>query len=123
MQEYRVIAQNFKAEYQKASSAIITATTKSGGNTWSGDALWTYQDKSMVALDSFQRKDKNANPATFKKPNYKRNLGGLSIGGPIIKDKMHIFASYEGNYQDRASRVAIAAPPTGFPALDTVNLT
>src|SRR5256714_4032326 len=83
VQEYRVIAQNFKAEYQKASSAIITATTKSGGNSWSGDALVTYQDKSMVALDSFQRKDKNANPATFKKPNYKRNLGGLSIGRPI----------------------------------------
>src|SRR4051812_9742220 len=33
VQEYRVIAQNFKAEYQKASSAVITATTKSGGNT------------------------------------------------------------------------------------------
>src|SRR5439155_11037110 len=32
IQEYRVISQNFKAEYQKASSAIITATTKTGGN-------------------------------------------------------------------------------------------
>lgn len=123
VQEYRVIAQNFKAEYQKASSAIITATTKSGGNKWSGDALWNFQNKDMVSLDSFQRKDKNANPATFKKPDYKRNLAALSIGGPIIQDKMHVFASYEGNYQDRASRVAIAAPPTGFAALDTVNLT
>src|SRR6266550_634542 len=34
IQEYRVISQNFKAEYQKASSAIITATTRSGGNEW-----------------------------------------------------------------------------------------
>src|SRR6266487_2421182 len=32
IQEYRVITQNFKAEYQKASSAVISATTKSGGN-------------------------------------------------------------------------------------------
>jgi hypothetical protein len=123
VQEYRVIAQNFKAEYQKASSAVITATTKSGGNTWSGDALWDFQTKNMVQLDSFQKVDKNKSPATFQKPDYKRNLAGLSIGGPIIKDKMHIFASYEGNYQDRANRVAIAAPPTGFPFLDTVNVT
>jgi len=40
-----------------------------------------------------------------------------------VKDKMHIFASYEGNYQNRNSRVAIPTPPSGFPALDTVNLT
>src|SRR5262245_3613984 len=36
IQEYRVISQNFKAEYQKSSSAIITATTKSGTNVWTG---------------------------------------------------------------------------------------
>ncbi|HKO16568.1 MAG TPA: carboxypeptidase regulatory-like domain-containing protein [Gemmatimonadaceae bacterium] len=123
VQEYRVITQNFKAEYQKASSAIITATTKSGGNDWSGNALVTFQNKNMVALDSFQRADKSKNPAAFQKPDYKRTLSALSIGGPIIKDKMHIFASYEGNYQDRASRVNIATPPSGFPALDTVNVT
>src|SRR6266571_4838828 len=36
IQEFRVITENYKAEYQKASSAIITATTKSGGNRWEG---------------------------------------------------------------------------------------
>ncbi|MBA3343096.1 MAG: TonB-dependent receptor [Gemmatimonadaceae bacterium] len=121
IQEYRVISQNFKAEYQKSSSAIITATTKSGGNVWSGNALFTYQNKDMVALDSFQRKAKNANPA-FRKPDYSRTLAGLSIGGPIIPDRLHVFGSYEGNYQNRSERVNIT-PPTGFAALDTVNLT
>src|SRR4029077_8371998 len=55
VQEYRVISQNFKAEYQNASSAVITATTKSGGNVWSGNALFAFQNKGMVQLDSFQR--------------------------------------------------------------------
>ncbi|MBA3405922.1 MAG: TonB-dependent receptor [Gemmatimonadaceae bacterium] len=123
VQEYRVISQNFKAEYQKASSAVITATTKSGGNTWSGNALVGYQNASLVLLDSFQRADKVNNPRTFKKPDYNRTLGAFSLGGPIVKDKIHIFGSYEGNYQNRSNRVAIPAPPTGFPALDTVNLT
>ena len=126
VQEYRVLAQNFKAEYQNSSSAIITATTKSGGNTWSGDALVNFQNKNMVALDSFQRRDKNNNPATFVKPDYKRTLGAISVGGPLVKDKTHIFASYEGNIQDRSSRVAIPTPAVAagaFPALDSVNVT
>ncbi len=122
IQEYRVISQNFKAEYQKSSSAIITATTKSGTNVWSGNALFGYQNQGLVALDSFQIKDRNANPTTFKKPDYNRSLLALSIGGPLIKDKAHIFASYEGNFQNRSNRVNFATPPSGFPALDSVNL-
>jgi hypothetical protein len=121
IQEYRVISQNFKAEYQKAASAIITASTKSGGNTWSGNAVVAYQNKGMVALDTFQRADKANNP-NFRRPDYKRTLAAVSLGGPIIKDKMHFFGSYEGNYQDRTNRVTFAPLPTGFTALDTVNL-
>lgn len=121
IQEYRVISQNFKAEYQKATSAVITATTKSGGNTWTGNALYTFQNKGMVALDSFQRRDKKNNPAGFREPDYRRTLAALSVGGPIIRDKMHFFGSYEGNYQNRANRVSFATPPAGTP-LDTVNL-
>ena len=132
IQEYRVITQNFKAEYQKASSAIITATTKSGTNNWHGTALFGFQNGSMVQLDSFLRRDKaqadsisraNGTPSTFKKPPYDRMLTSFSIGGPIIKDKLHIFGTYEGNVQNRTSRVDLGAPPTGFPALDTVRLT
>lgn len=130
IQEYRVISQNFKAEYQKASSAIITATTKSGGNVWAGNALIGYQNASMVTLDTFQRADKHlqdsiasatGHPSSFQKPAYNRTLTALSLGGPIIQDKLHFFGSYEGNYQDRANRVFFT-PLGGFPALDSVNL-
>ena len=116
VQEYRVIAQQFKAEYQNAASAVITAQTKSGGNTWSGQALYAFQNKGMVQLDSFQR------ASGAPKPDYRRTLSGFSIGGPIVKDKLHFFGSYEGNYQNRANLVNIGTLPAGFPALDTVNL-
>src|SRR6266571_2581332 len=116
VQEYRVIGQNFKAEYQNAGSAVITAQTKTGGNVWSGQALYAFQNKGMVQLDSFQR------ATATQKPDYRRTLGAFSIGGPIIKDKIHFFGSYEGNYQNRFNFVNIGALPTGFPALDTVNL-
>jgi len=118
IQEYRVITQNFKAEYQKASSAIITATTRSGGNEWHGNVLFAFQNKNFVALDSFQ----NANPS-FTKPDYTRYLTSLSVGGPLIRNKMQMFFSYEGNYQNRNSTVSMTPPtPGAFPLLDTVNL-
>ena len=126
IQEYRVISQNFKAEYQKASSAVITATTKSGTNEWQGTALVGFQNASMVQLDTFQRRDKHiadSTGGTFKKPPYDRTLTAFSIGGPIIRDKLHFFGSYEGNIQNRSSRVDFSGIPTGFAALDTVGLT
>ena len=53
VQEFRVITQNYKAEYQKAASAIITATTRSGSNQWEGDAFAFGVGKSYVARDAF----------------------------------------------------------------------
>jgi hypothetical protein len=125
VQEFRVITQNYKAEYQKASSGIITATTRSGGNSWEGNAFFSYSHKGFFALDTFQVADK-ANNANFAKPDLQRYLAGFNIGGPIIKDKLHFFGSYEGNYQNRTARVnivppAVGDPPTVPPALDTVN--
>src|SRR5262249_44416811 len=78
IQEYRVISQNFKAEYQKASSAIITATTKSGGNEWEGQATFGFQSKGLVALDSIQRRNRHNDPANFEEPDYTRYLGSLA---------------------------------------------
>jgi len=121
IQEYRVISQNFKAEYQKATSAVITATTRSGGNVWTGNAFFGYQNKGLVALDTFQVVQRRANPS-FEKPDFTRSLVGVSAGGPITRDKLFFFGSYEGNYQDRSNLVNLT-PPTGFAALDTVNLT
>jgi outer membrane receptor protein involved in Fe transport len=97
VQEFRVITQNFSAEYQKASSAIITAVTKSGSNALTGDVFWYFQDKSLV----------EDNPLTGENPEYERNQYGLSIGGPIIRDRMHYFLSYERNDQTRENTVKL----------------
>ena len=127
IQEYRVITQNFKAEYQQSSGAIIVATTKSGGNTWTGDAFLTYENKNFVSLDSITaafRDTLAAHDSVYKKPDFNRYLLGLSGGGPLIKDRLFFFASYEGNYQNRANLVDISSKyiptPGTFPALDTV---
>lgn len=115
VQEFRVITQNFKAEYQKASSAIIVATTKSGSNEWHGSLFGNYVSDGFVALDTFQRVNRAANPTTFKLQDYRRYLGGGTFGGPIIKNKLFFFGSYEGNNQNRANNVKFNTLPAGLP--------
>ncbi|HUF27398.1 MAG TPA: TonB-dependent receptor [Gemmatimonadaceae bacterium] len=120
MQEFRVIAQNFKAEYQRAGSAIITATTRSGGPFWEGEAFLNMTGDRWVALDTFQRRDRAANPTTFRQPDFDRRQFGASAGGPV-GERWRVFGSFEVNDQERASRVNLPIPPAGNPALDTIN--
>ncbi len=93
VQEFRVITQNYSAQYEKASSAIITAITKSGGNTLSGQAFVFYQPRNWVAptASGFQFSTLATNAT------YHRTQPGLSLGGPIIKDHLNYFVSYEGD--------------------------
>lgn len=116
IQEFRITTNNFKAEYQKASSAIITAITKSGGNRWTGNAFLTFQNDGLVALDTFQRAQRATNPSTFVEPDYSRYLIGLSAGGPLIRDKLFFFGSYEGNYQNRQGLTRFNGDPSTWPA-------
>lgn len=109
VEEFRVITQNYKAEYQKASSAIISAITKSGGNDVHGEVFAYYQNKNLVSQDKFSEARGES------KPEYTRWQPGLSVGGPIVKDKLHFFASYEGNYQDRETSVFLGSN-TNWPA-------
>ena len=118
VQEFRIITNNFKAEYQKSSSAIITAATRSGGNEWQGSLFTSYQNQGLVALDSIQRKDEaDTNRAfPFTKPDYSRVLAGGSVGGPLIRDRLFFFGAYEGNFQNRQGVDHLTGDPTTWPA-------
>lgn len=115
VQEFRVITQNYKAEYQKATSAIITATTKSGSNKWEGNLFGYGQGTNFTALDTFALKQKGAPNSNFQRPTLKRYMAGGSIGGPLVHDKLFMFGSYETNIQDRASTVSFNSFPTNLP--------
>lgn len=99
VQEYKVITQNFKAEYEKSAGAVITAVTKSGTNTYHGDGLVLWQNKALVSLDPISE-EKDA-----EKPEYRRFQGAFSAGGPIVRDRVLFFGSYERNDQNRYSSV------------------
>jgi hypothetical protein len=107
---FRVITQQYKAEYQKATSAIITATTKTGTNTWQADAFGSFTNQDLAAQELFSAERGD------DKPEFDRWQAGASLGGPIIQDELFIFGSYEGNIQDRLTTVNIDAstPPVAL---------
>lgn len=107
VQEFRVVTQNYSAEYQNASSGIITAITRSGTNRYSGDLFYYFQDKGLVAK----------HPMTGAEPEYERNQWGINFGGPITRDRMHFFFSYEANDQDRESVVSLGGDAANHPDL------
>jgi hypothetical protein len=105
VQEFRVITQNYKAEYEQAGAAIITSVTKSGTNEFHGEVFGQYTDRSLTAKSFIDRRDGNREPA------FERRQYGAALGGPIIKDKLFFFLTYEGNDQDRAFNVRSTGAP------------
>jgi outer membrane receptor for ferrienterochelin and colicin len=99
VQEFRVLTQNFKAEYEQASSAIITSVTRSGTNEFTGDFFITYQPSDWVEQNVFSRARGEA------RPRLDRMQYGLSVGGPIIEDRLHFFLTYERKDETRERSV------------------
>ena len=101
-----MLTQNYKAEYEKAGSAIITAVTRSGGNRFSGDVFSLYQNKALVQNQAMVRVgDVQELQQVEPEPTYDRWQWGLSAGGPIVQNKAQFFGSYEENRQTRDALV------------------
>ncbi|HTP38211.1 MAG TPA: TonB-dependent receptor [Steroidobacteraceae bacterium] len=86
--EYKVITSNYKAEYGQISSAAITAATKSGTNEFHGEIFGDYTNQSMRAATP-------AEAAAGDKATSASKEYGMAIGGPIIQDRLHFFATWE----------------------------
>lgn len=105
--EFRVLTSNFKAEYEDAGTAIITAITKSGTNEFHGEAFGLFANQSLVERNFFQKRD------NIPKGKFKRYQYGAALGGPIIRDKLFFFVNYEANNQDNTKDIN---PGTATPA-------
>ena len=87
-QEFRVITNNFNAEYGRNTGAIINVITRGGTNQFHGDGYWFGRYNALGARDFF-------NSAPAPQDPYVRNDFGFSVGGPIIKNKTFFFINNE----------------------------
>jgi Carboxypeptidase regulatory-like domain/TonB dependent receptor len=92
-QEFRVITNNFLAEFGRNTGAIVDVITRSGTNEFHGDAYEFNRVNAMAARDFF-----NPSPTpgeTDPQNPFVRNQFGASFGGPIKKDKTFFFVNAE----------------------------
>ncbi|HXP11062.1 MAG TPA: carboxypeptidase-like regulatory domain-containing protein, partial [Acidobacteriaceae bacterium] len=113
--EFRVITNNFDAEFGRDTGAVIDVITKSGTNHIHGDAYWFGRYNALGARDWFNRKV-NADGSTSPQNPYVRNQFGASLGGPILKDRTFYFLN--GEWQRFVTNLTdnITVPTAAFKA-------
>jgi hypothetical protein len=87
--EFRILTNNFDAEYGNYSGGQINVVTKSGTNQWHGNAFEFLRNTGLNTRNFFD--------PTGQKGAYHQNQFGGTFGGPVIKDKLFFFADYQGN--------------------------
>jgi hypothetical protein len=116
MQEFRVITNNFDAQYGRASGGIVNVVTKSGTNSFHGDG-WEFNRLSAYTANTF---DNNAN--AVPKGHYTRNQFGYDVGGAVKKDKLFFFQSTEWLRVRSAASVLTYVPTSDFINLTASNV-
>lgn len=87
--EVQVITNQFSAEYGRASGGRVNLRTRGGSNKFRGRAYYFFRDESLNA--NTWSNNRNG----IKKPPFQNHNPGFTFGGPIIKNKLFFFASYE----------------------------
>src|SRR5436190_8623890 len=86
IQEFRVLTNEYTAQYGRTSGGVINAVYKSGTNDLHGTVFGFLRNSALDARNFFDYPDK---------PAFRRGQFGASLGGPLKKDKTFIFGNYE----------------------------
>lgn len=93
IQEFEVIDAGYKAEFGRGSGGVVNVLTKSGSNQRSGSAFFFLRDDSLDA----------STVAGQDPPKLQRYNAGLTLGGPVVRDRSWYFGSFEGLKEKRES--------------------
>lgn len=92
IREYQVSASNYSAELGQAAGGVVNAVTKSGSNALHGDLFYYLRYPTWNALDPLPKSQ-----GVYLQPIHQWQQFGASVGGPIVKDKLFFFVTYDGS--------------------------
>ena len=104
IQEFTVEANNVPAEFGRFNGGVVNVATRSGSNAVHGSLFEYFRNEDLNARNYFS-------PAPARKPEYRRNLYGATLGAPILHDKLFFFGDYQGVKQ-LIGRTVISTIPT-----------
>jgi Carboxypeptidase regulatory-like domain/TonB dependent receptor len=103
--EFKVITNNLSAEYGGRMGGAVLVTIKSGTNQLHGTAYEFLRNDKLDGTNFF------ANRSGAGKPEYRQNQFGGTLGGPILKNKLFLFGSFDGT-RIRSGTSSISTVPT-----------
>ena len=109
--EFTVEANNVPAEYGRFNGGVVNVATRSGSNQVHGSLFEYFRNEDLNARNWFAT-------STARKPMYRRNLFGATLGAPVLHDRLFFFGDYQGILQrigvTRISTVPTAAQRAGI---------
>jgi carboxypeptidase family protein len=117
IQELTLVNNGYTGQYGRAAGVNMNFTTKSGTNSFHGNAKWDWNGRYLNANDWFN------NATNTPRPFANSNQWGGSFGGPIVKNKLFFFFDSEGlRYVLPAGGVPVYIPTTQFANAVLANL-
>ena len=89
IQEFTIEADNVPAEFGRFNGGVVNVATRSGSNTFHGSVFEFFRNEDLNTRNYFA-------VAGARKPLYRRNLYGGTLGGPLLHDRLFFFSDYQG---------------------------
>jgi hypothetical protein len=125
VREFQVNTSNYSAEYGRAAGGVINTVTKSGSNEFHGQLFYYNRDNSLGARNPRGTQNVLRDGLVViepLKPEDVRHQFGGAIGGPIAKDKLFFFFSYDQQKRNFPG-IATTSSATFFNTINRTNLT
>jgi len=116
VQEATVVSNGYSGQYGGAAGAFVTYLTKSGNDTYHGNAQFYWNGTTLNANDWF------SNAFQIPRPPDSASQWAGSLGGPIKKDKLFFFANTEGTWFSIPSTNGIVIPSPQFETTTLTNI-
>ncbi len=118
VQEFKVDNSTFSAEYGRSSGAIVNIATRSGTNVLHGEA-YNYLRNQFFDARNYFNPQYTVNGVHVAQSQFIRNQFGGDAGGPIWKNHLFVFGSYEGLRQRQGEAVNAGVPPADSVGADS----
>lgn len=101
--EFTIEADNVPAEFGRYNGGVVNVATRAGSNQFHGSLFEFFRNEDLNARNYFAQ--------TGTKPEYRRNLFGATLGGPVLEDHLFFFGDYQG-IKALIGRTVISTIPT-----------
>ena len=112
IREFSVHTTQVPAQYGQRAGGVVNIVTKTGTNTYHGELFEFFRNQKLTRNDIFTQQQIDAGRAS---PNYSRHQYGAALGGPIVRNKLHYFGTFERTSEN--SFFTVNVPRQFYPSL------